>query len=118
MKRAALAFTLVVITTPALAIDGLYRPNADWADGWDCTNIGSDGGAIAIRNSQFLGVEIVCDLDNPVTVRDMDGVLFDASCTAEGVESSARMLILDTPEGVMVIRRGGNALNLRRCEAS
>ena len=44
----------------AQGIDGLYRPDAEWAEGWDCKTIGADGGAIAIRDGVFFGVETQC----------------------------------------------------------
>ena len=52
-------FALILAAAPALAgpYDGTYRPDADWAAGWDCQSVGMDGGALAVRDGTFFGVE-------------------------------------------------------------
>ncbi len=94
--------------------EGLYRPNAEWAENWDCKTLGQDGGALAVIDNQFLGVERACRLTNPVNVRDMAATLYDAECTAEGMTSNERMMLLDLPDGLAVLT-DGNVNILRHC---
>lgn len=96
--------------------DGLYKPDAEWADGWDCKTVGMDGGAIAILNGVFYGVESECPLLNPTRVRDMDATLYDMQCSGEGETWQSRIMILDTPEGIVTVRDGGDVTRLIRCE--
>ncbi|NND40659.1 MAG: hypothetical protein HKO04_01120 [Silicimonas sp.] len=78
--------------------------------------VGQDGGAIAIRDGVFHGVEAQCSLTIPVNARDMDATLFDASCEGEGRKWQRRLMILDTPEGIVTIRSGGLVARYIRCD--
>ncbi len=106
--------------TPALAdvpsIDGIYRPDFEWAQDWDCTNVGQDGGAIAIVGNQFKGIESSCTLSTPVNVRGMPATLYDATCTAEGEEFGLRMMFLRTEGGITLISGDGAVAPFHRCE--
>ena len=107
MIRAGIVLGLAAITaTPALAFDGLYRPDQPWAEGWDCKSVGMDGGALAVRDGQFLGVENTCELTNPTPVRGMDAVLYDAVCMGEGESETYRMMLMRMEGGLAVIRDG------------
>lgn len=113
----SLILTLAVLAGPVGAAgpyDGLYRPDFDWAQGWDCQNIGSDGGALAIRDDTFFGVESACRLTNPVQVRDLPATLYDAQCSAEGETYNERIMLMTVAEGVAVSRIGGVSI-LRSC---
>ncbi|QBF34040.1 hypothetical protein [Thalassococcus sp. S3] len=113
------ALLLLALGTAAQAgpypYDGLYRPDADWAEGWDCQSVGIDGGALAVRGGQFFGVENTCTLSNPTQIRDMDATLYDATCTGEGMTSTERLMLMRLPDGLAVIRDGSVA-QLRRCD--
>ncbi len=76
--------------------DGLYRPSGEMFAGWTCRadSVGMDGGAVAIRNGQMFGVESLCDLTNPVEVRDMNAVLYDKLCRGEGDEWTERVMLM------------------------
>ena len=116
MRMAAIFAALGLATSAAAGpFDGIYRPAGDWAAGWDCRTVGSDGGALAIRDGRFFGVENVCALTNPVQVRDMNAVLFDGECTGEGMTYSERLMLMAIPGGVAVIR-DGSVSELRRCD--
>ena len=99
-----------VCTTAALAgpvfaqsIDGLYQPSgADWSCSPD--QIGMDGGALAIRDGVFDGVENRCDLTNPQA--DGRGTSFTAICSAEGSTYQEQMTITPTANGVSIQRDG------------
>lgn len=104
--RASMALALAAIATQAAAFDGLYRPDQPWADGWDCTSVGMDGGALAVRDGRFYGVENTCELTNPTAIRGMDGLLYDAVCSGEGETDTYRMLLMRVDGGLAVIRDG------------
>lgn len=112
----AAAFFLCLLAAPALAgpFDGLYRPDQPWAEGWDCRSIGQDGGALAVQDGVFHGVENACQLTNPVEVNGMSAVLYDAECNGEGESYSKRMMLMRVPEGLAVIEDGFVNL-LRAC---
>jgi hypothetical protein len=99
---------LILAASPAVAgpFDGLYRPDAPWAETWDCESVGSDGGALAVQGDVFLGVESMCQLTNPVSVTGMSGILYDAECAGEGETWSKRMMLMRVPEGLAVIEDG------------
>lgn len=107
------AVLLCLLALPAVAgpYDGTYRPDASWAESWDCKSIGSDGGALAVRDDTFFGVENTCDLTNPVKVRDMNATLYDAQCSGEGLVSRELMI---SDRGILLIR-DGFASELKRC---
>ena len=115
MRIAIIALILSAGPLAAGSYDGIYRPDADWAQGWDCTSIGMDGGALAIRDNTFYGVESACEMTNPTAIRDMDATLFDMQCSAEGDTYQARVMLMSTPEGVLVIRDGGDTSRLIHC---
>jgi len=104
----ALALLPLVLALPAVAgpFDGVYRPDQPWAEGWDCKSVGSDGGALAVRDGVFYGVENACQLTNPVEVNGMTAVLYDAACSGEGETYAKRMMLMRLPEGLAVIEDG------------
>jgi hypothetical protein len=104
----ALALLPLVLALPAVAgpFDGVYRPDQPWAEGWDCKSVGSDGGALALRDGVFYGVENACQLTNPVEVNGMSAVLYDAECSGEGETYAKRMMLMRLPEGLAVIEDG------------
>ena len=114
--RFVAAAVLCAMGTMAVAgpYDGIYRPDYPGAESWDCRTVGMDGGALAIRDGRFEGVENSCALSNPVNVRGMAATLFDAECSGEGETYSKRLMLLKTPEGVAMIE-DGFADNLVRC---
>jgi hypothetical protein len=114
MRAASLAL-LAALSSPALAFDGLCRPDQPWAEGWDCQTIGMDGGALAVREGRFYGVENTCELTNPTAIRGMEGVLYDAVCSGEGETETYRMMLMRVDGGLAVIRDGWVNL-LKRCD--
>lgn len=83
--------------------DGLYHPSgADWSCSPD--QIGMDGGALAIRNGVFDGVENRCNLTTPQP--DGDGTTFTATCSAEGSTFEQQVTITPTANGVSIERDG------------
>lgn len=82
-RAAILALVLMGLAgaTSAQDIDGLFQPSgADWTCSPD--QIRMDGGALAIQNGVFEGVENRCDLTNSQT--DSRGATFTATCSTEG----------------------------------
>lgn len=99
----ALAWPFAVGAGP---FDGLYRPNYDWALAWDCTTVGVDGGALAVENDTLTAVDNSCTLSDPVEVRDMEAVLYDAECSGDGGASAGRIMLMAHDFGLYVIRDG------------
>ncbi len=95
-------FGMLIASEPTRAgsLDGKYRPAGEEYSGWDCKNIGSDGGALAIEGNVIFGVESACTLNNPVNVNGMNAVLYDAQCAGEGYEWSERVMLMETDRGV------------------
>ena len=115
MRLLRLVPILFAAPVAAQSFDGLYRPADAFADGWDCQSVGQDGGALAVRDGVFYGVENSCQLTNPVAVNGMSGVLFDADCAGEGETYTKRMMLMRVPEGLAVIEDGFVNI-LRACE--
>ena len=86
--------------------DGVYRPNYGFAVSWNCTDVGTDGGALAIHDNALIGVENYCELTDPVQVNGMNAILYDGVCAAEGTEYSERIMLMNNDHGVYVIRDG------------
>ena len=108
----ALALACVTIVANAQTIDGLYQPTGS---SWTCSpdQIGMDGGALAIRNGVFDGVENRCNLTDPIATDG--GTRFTAICSAEGSTYSELMTITPTSTGVS-IERNGFTSSWSRCE--
>ena len=100
----------LTLSLPALAnatpYEGVFRPNYDFAESWDCTSIGMDGGAVAIEGDKLHGVENTCTLTDPVEVRGMNATLYDAECAAEGETAAERVMLMAHEYGIYVIRNG------------
>ncbi len=114
--QAILAFIAMVVSGGAYAqnIDGLYQPSAA---NWSCSpdQVGLDGGALAIQNGIFEGVENRCDLTNPQS--SGRGTEFTAVCSAEGTTYEQQMTITPTANGVS-IQRDGFTSYWKRCESA
>lgn len=110
---ATLFLAISATSVAAGPFDGLYRP--DGADTWDCTSVGSDGGALAVQDGVYYGVESACQLTNPVAVNGMSAVLYDAECSGEGESYAKRLMLMRVPEGLAVIQDGYVNL-LRVCQ--
>ncbi|GGD32267.1 hypothetical protein [Sinisalibacter lacisalsi] len=106
MRLATLALALALAPSLAVATpyDGLYRPNYDFAAAWDCATVGVEGGALAIEGTRLIGVENTCELGDPVEVRGMNAVLYDATCEGEGEAYDERVMLMAHDFGVYVIR--------------
>ena len=115
--RGALALfaTLVPLASPAGPFDGLYRPNYDWAESWDCQSAGVEGGALAISDDTYIAPGAECRLTAPIEVRDMNAVLYDISCASPDGDATDRVMILGHDFGVYVIA-DGLVLDWIRCE--
>jgi hypothetical protein len=115
--RSAAVLLACSLAAPAIAnsdaFDGRYFPQG--AQGWDCTSIGMDGGALAVQGGHLYGVESKCKISMPVSVRGMDATLFDLQCSAEGEDYSERVLMGHSEDGIVIVRNLGNVAFLTRC---
>ena len=109
-----LAVLLALTATPVWAqdFDGLYRPAGS---DWDCRSVGSDGGALSVRDGVLYGVESACSLTNPTRVNGMNAMLFDAECSGEGETYSYRVMLMQIAGGLAVIQ-DGSVSELERCD--
>ena len=82
---------------------------------WDCTSIGSDGGALAIRDGVFYGVESACTLTKPTPVNGMSAMLYDAECNGEGESYGFRVMFMALGDGLAMIQDGAVS-ELERCD--
>lgn len=97
---------------------GLFKPIGSLGADWSCRveDIGQEGGALAIRDGFFEGVENSCELTNPSPV-DRGGVHFDAVCSAEGTEYTEEITLSETNNGIRLIRNDRTNY-WSRCEGS
>ncbi len=117
MSRSAIVVALLLpVAAAAGPFDGLYRPNYDWASAWDCTSVGIDGGALAVEGETLRAVDNSCTLTDPVDIRDMEAVLYDAACTGAAGASEGRIILMLHDFGIYVIR-DGFVLDWIRCGA-
>ncbi|MCF6305998.1 MAG: hypothetical protein L3J33_11580 [Rhodobacteraceae bacterium] len=113
-----LALTFTGIAANAQNFDGLYQPDISAAN-WSCqeSQIGMDGGALAIRGGFLYGVESRCALGNPRPITGMDAVQYTTICSAEGNKYTEEILISRTARGVS-INTPSRVMNWRTCETA
>ncbi|GHA40940.1 hypothetical protein GCM10008927_01490 [Amylibacter ulvae] len=99
----AIGMNAANIAVAADKYDGVYRPVGQMFAGWDCTTIGQDGGAIAIKKNVVYGIENNCKLTNPVNVNGMTATLYDANCAGEGNSWRSRVMIMKADFGLYYI---------------
>ena len=112
---ASLVLTCLPLAATGGPFEGLYRPNFDATRSWDCQTIGIDGGALAVQGDRLRGIETECALSDPVEVRGMAAVLYDAACSGEGETNAERVMLMTHAYGIYVIRDGIVA-DWLRCE--
>lgn len=84
-----------------------------WVDEHASCSPDSDTGDYLIRlrltETTMTHYESSCALTNPVSIRDINGILFDMVCTGEGEEWTERgLFIVDNEGGLLYHRRGRN----------
>lgn len=96
---------------------GLFRPSGAANGEWNCSEdyIGQEGGALAILDGYFEGVENRCKLAKPKLL-ESGGTQFDAECSAEGTEYLDDLVLFKTNNGIKFIRNG-YTVYWKRCPA-
>ncbi len=109
--RIAIIFLTFLITTSTIAgpFEGKYRLDKNWS----CTDIGMDGGSVAIHGNKLYGVESLCTMKNPTRVRDMGAILYDLDCWGEGEQWKSRIMLMKTKGGLLHISKGYASIWLR-----
>ena len=116
----AVALCCAVLGTPAAAqtllerVQGIYVPQGMEAF-WDCQSLGQDGGALAIRGTEMIGVENTCQLKSPDPIPGMDAVRYSRSCAGEGMTYEGDPVILTPTDGGVGILYSGFVTEWRRC---
>jgi len=116
--RLSLLTLAALAAGPAVAQVEAFQ--GDWATGNpDACVPGADGADFALRiaGDTMFGIESACRLTNPVAVRDLSAVLFDAECSGEGETWRDRRLLMIDADGALVYLREGYAQVLPRCRA-
>ena len=122
VRLCTLVFISLMLAPPVAAdqFDGLYWWNfGRWEGtqtGWSCkkADIGMDGGAFAVQGTTYHSIEESCELSNPVRVRGLDAVLYDAERRDHAETKSERLMLMKHNSGIYVIR-DGFALELQLC---
>ncbi len=122
MRRAAMVcvgFFALAGAAGAQSFEGVY--NGAWdgsatAMGCDTDYQGMDGGPFVIRKTEFFGVESSCDLANPTALRGIDGILYDATCFAEGDESTSRLMLVREASGGVYMYLNGYMRKMELCQ--
>lgn len=82
----------------------------------DCSNFYGDG-KVVVRGSQINFHESVCDLRNPVSVRDMgNATLYDVDCAGEGEQWTTRFFLMRDSNANLVIVDDRGATTFPRCQ--
>lgn len=94
------------------ALQGKYRP----VPSWDCGEVGSDGGATAIEGRVLYGLETACELGNPIVIGQQGAVLFEASCSGEGMTWEDEYLLRLDQWGSLIVSSLQGAALWQACE--
>lgn len=114
---------LPLMLSPGLAFagpwDGTYRQGAA-----DCARFGVEGGAIRIEGDMFFGNEAICEMRQPVEVRNMNATLYDMYCEGYLDENGAapqpweaRTMIMRAADGGLYMVWDGFAFQFDKCTA-
>ena len=71
---------------------------------------------LEFSESTYFGYEDTCALTNPVRIRDMDAILFDAVCRGEGGETTSRMLVAKEADGRIMLHHHDLTTLFETCE--
>ena len=93
------------------SFDGVYRQVA----GADCTRIGEEGGALKVEDNIFIGVGSQCTMTSPVSVRDMNAVLYDMECEGEDAHWTERVLFMKAVDSGLIMVWNGYAFKYDSC---
>ena len=104
----ALPVALVAATTgQAGPFDGLYVPRGERGSYWDRVYNGQVAGAIWIEDDRYHPIEDpICELTNPVKIRNMPAVLYDLDCGEWNQDTLERVMFVQQDDGMFEIRAG------------
>ena len=71
---------------------------------------------LEITETTYFGYEDTCELTNPVSIRDMNAILFDAVCHGEGGDNTSRLMIAAEGEDQIMLHQHGFTTLLETCE--
>jgi len=115
--RLGIVIATGLLTSAAIAeeqlgsFDGIYRQVA----GADCARIGEEGGALKVEDNTFIGVGSQCTMISPVSVRDMNAVLYDMECEGEDTHWVERVLFMKAADAGLIMVWNGYAFKYDNC---
>lgn len=95
LRPLLLAALLAPSLAAALPWDGTYRLSEDA----DCDRVGEEGGALRIAEGVLHGVELTCQMTEPVDVLNLDATLYTLDCEGEGQSWTERAMLMKAAEG-------------------
>ena len=101
ISATSLALTVTVAT--AGPFDGNYYDRENGANEDYCATTTPEGGTAKIEANQVFFYETFCRLSNPVNVRGMDAILYDAEGGGEGPLSEKRIMLMRPRDGDGII---------------
>ena len=109
----AFGLALLPAALGADPFDGVYKQTANA----ECALVGVDGGSLKIENNVFYGVDVTCQMTDPVDINDMDATLYQMQCSGEGETWTERaMLMPDADNTGLYMIWSGYAFRYDRCE--
>lgn len=107
----AAAFPALVFAGP---YDGVYKQTANA----ECALVGVDGGSLRIADNTFFGVEVQCQMTNPVDINDMDATIYTMVCSGDdGTWTERAVMMNDAAKTGIYMIWDGYAFRYDRCEA-
>jgi len=114
----ALLGALALMADAAAAQVRVTDFNGNWTTGqpFDCVTARGEFHAMSLRNGTWERNEGVCALTNPVAVRGMRALLFDAQCYGEGPGATYRTMLMLDRSGRLIEVVDGSVTVYNRCQ--
>lgn len=114
--RSLLAAALCALVLPVAVLAGPYDGVFKQVANADCGLVGLDGGSVEIKDNIFRGVDVDCDMSDPVNVVNMDATLFNMNCSgSDQVWTERAMLMRDKETNGLIMIWNGYAFVYDAC---
>lgn len=114
--EAGLVAAVMALGCPS-ALAGTYDGRYQMQPGSKCLSTGMDdkNGAVVIKEGVFSGVEMSCRMKRPVSVRGLNGTLYDMECSGEGLDFGFRTFFMLLNKDELLMARPGSSNVRKRC---